>query len=40
MNASGEWTKYIPERLTEEERGHLAQLNRLCDMHIITDHLS
>ena len=40
VNAQGVWTKFIRERLTEEERGHLAELNRLCDKHIITDHLS
>jgi len=40
INSNGDWTKLIPERLSEEERGALTELNGLCDGHIITDHLS
>ena len=40
INSQGQWTKLIPERLTEQERSLFAEFNRLCDGHIVTDHLS
>jgi hypothetical protein len=39
-DANGNWTKFIKERCTEDELAKLEELNRLCDNHIITDHLS
>ena len=39
-NARGEWIKWIPERLNEEEMKKLDEFNVMCDNNMITDHLS
>ncbi len=39
-DANGDWTKFIKARCNEEELAKFEELNRLCDNHIITDHLS
>ena len=39
-NAQGEWIKWIPERLNEEEKKAFDEFNVMCDNNIITDHLS
>ena len=36
----GQWTKYVPERLTHEELVAYEQLNELCSKDPITDWLS
>lgn len=39
-NADGQWTRFVRERLSEEELVAFERFNELCENHIITDHLS